>query len=477
MTRVHLIGIGGTGLSAIARVLLERGYEVTGSDRTFSAQAQELAALGARVSLGHHAENVRGAGLVVRSSAVPDDNVEVRAAVELGIPVLKRAQFLGQIMRGQQVIAVAGTHGKTTTSAMIAWALHSLGLDPSYIIGSSVKNLNKNAHAGQGSTFVIEADEYDHMFLGLEPDVAVITYLEHDHPDCFPTMDDYRSAFAAFVQRLKPGGVLLTCHDTPETRRMVESAPPGARAFTYGLEPGAGYLAENARPNESGGFDYEAVFKPAGEERQILASLRLQAPGVHNVRNSLAALAALHCALPAGSLAQHIPAAAQALGEFSGTGRRFDVLGTAQGVTVIDDYAHHPTEIRATLAAARARYPQQRIWAVWQPHTYSRTSTLQAAFAASFGDADRVLVTEVYAAREQAKDFHHFSAAQVVDQMQHPGAQFSPTLDETVEQLIQSVQPGDVLLVLSAGDADQVSSRVLAALQAAASPLRARKDA
>lgn len=471
MMHVHLIGIGGTGLSAIARVLLERGYMVSGSDRALSPQAKELAEAGVRVSVGHQAENVRGADLVVRSSAVPDDNVEVLAAQAAGVPVLKRAQFLGDIMRGQRVIAVAGTHGKTSTTAMIAWVLSRLGYDPSYIIGGTARNLKNNAHAGQGSAFVIEADEYDRMFLGLDPDVAVVTYLEHDHPDCFPTLEDYRAAFRAFVQRIKPGGLLLTCCDTPETSRLAQAVPAGAAALTYGLSATADYRAVQVHANALGGFDYQAVYQPAGAQLAALGSVSLQVPGEHNLRNSLAALAALHQFLLALSLPQEaasqLPAIAQALGEFNGTGRRFDLLGEAQGITIIDDYAHHPTEILATLAAARARYPQRRIWAVWQPHTYSRTSMLLPAFATAFGNADRVLVTEVYAAREKAVDFNNFSAAQVVDRMDHPGAQFSPTLDETTNNLLDQLQPGDIVLVLSAGDADQVSARVLAALRSA----------
>jgi UDP-N-acetylmuramate--alanine ligase len=467
MTHVHLIGIGGTGLSAIARVLLERGYMVSGSDRTLSPQAKELAEAGVRVTVGHEASNVLGTDVVVRSSAVPDDNPEVQAALAAGIPVLKRAQFLGEIMRGQHVIAVAGTHGKTTTTAMIAWVLTRLGLDPSYIIGGTAKNLNNNAHAGQGNTFVIEADEYDRMFLGLDPDVAVVTSLEHDHPDCFPTMDDYRAAFTAFVQRLKPGGLLLTCCDTPQTHALVQAVPAGTTARTYGLSGAADYRAEQVRPNARGGFDYEAIWQPAGSPQLALGSIRLQAPGEHNVRNSLAVLAALHHSLPGWS--SRLAEIASALGEFSGTGRRFDIQGEAQGVIIVDDYAHHPTEIQATLAAARARYPQARIWAVWQPHTYSRTRALLPAFAASFEHADRVLITEVYAAREKAVDFDNFSAALVAAQMQRPGVQFSPTLDGTVGILLQQLQPGDVVLVMSAGDADQISARVLAALQA---PLR-----
>lgn len=463
---VHFIGIGGSGLSAIARLLLESGYTVTGSDRLLSPLARDLQAAGARIDSGHSAENVRGADVVVRSSAVPDDNVEVVAALAAGIPVLKRAQFLGRLMEKKLGLAVAGTHGKTTTTAMLAWTLVQLNQDPSYIVGGTVKDLaGKNAHAGKGSQFVIEADEYDRMFLGLSPDVIIVTCLEHDHPDCYPTETDYFAAFKEFTGRLRRGGVLLVAHEDPLAHRLTGSAPRDTLPLTYGIDPEADYSAENVTPNQRGGFDYDAFWVNDKGHKNFLAHLSLQVPGKHNVLNSLAALAAVHQILPPAGLEDQIRTAALALGMFSGTGRRFDIQGEAGGVTVIDDYAHHPTEIQATLAAARARYPQRRIWAVWQPHTFSRTRTLLDAFAQSFENADRVLVTEIYAAREKTADFDNFTAAQVVARMAHPGAQFLPGLEENSAFLLQNLQPGDVLLVLSAGDADQISARVLAGLR------------
>jgi UDP-N-acetylmuramate--alanine ligase len=472
---VHIIGIGGSGLSAIARLLLESGYTVTGSDRARSPLAQELAEAGVRVDIGHSAENVRGADVVVRSSAISDDNVEVQAALAAGIPVLKRSeflgpQFLGRLLQNRLWIAVAGTHGKTTTSAMIAWLLVRLGQDPSYIIGGTAKNLDgRNAHAGSGSAFVIEADEYDRMFLGLNPNGIVVTYLEHDHPDCYPTPEAYYDAFAEFVQRLQPGGTLLLAYDNPETRRLAANAPKDADILTYGTDPAASYTARSLAVNARGGYDYDAHWSTTADQPTFLAHVSLQVPGMHNVRNSLAALAAIHRLVLHGGATELLQQAARALGEFSGTGRRFDVQGEMDGITVIDDYAHHPTEIQATLEAARARYAGHRIWAVWQPHTYSRTRTLLDSFARSFDDADQVVVTEVYAAREKAQDFMVsntvFSAAQVVEAMHHPGAHFIPTLEDSSAYLLQQLRTGDVLLVLSAGDADQVSQRVLAGLR------------
>jgi UDP-N-acetylmuramate--alanine ligase len=460
--RIFFIGIGGSGLSAIARLLLESGCTVSGSDRMLSPLAQELAEAGARVYAGHSAENVHDADLVIRSSAIPDSNVEVQAARAAGIPVLKRSDFLGQLMRDRLGIAVAGTHGKTTTTAMVAWLLARLGQDPSYIIGGTAKNLGgRNAHAGQGRAFVIEADEYDRMFLGLDPDVIVVSYLEHDHPDCFPTTEIYFQAFVDFVQRLRPNGLLLISADNPGAARLVGHAPTGARAMTYGTWPESDYHALKPTANPKGGFDFTAAF-----HEQPLAQVSLQVPGRHNAVNALAALAVIHQVLGE----EFMPQAAVALSEFSGTGRRFDIQGEVGGVTVIDDYAHHPTEIQATLAAARARYPQRRIWAVWQPHTFSRTRALLSEFARSFSDADRVIVTEVYAAREKAEDFENFSAGELVAQMQHPGARFIPALRDVTATLLDDLQPGDVLLVLSAGDADQVSANVLAGLKGRSTP-------
>jgi UDP-N-acetylmuramate--alanine ligase len=452
MKHIHLIGIGGTGLSAIARVLLEIGFEVSGSDRSRSPLSDALAKDGVKVMLGHSPDNIRDADQVVRSSAIADDNPEVVAAIQAGIPVLKRSEFLEQLLKNKLIIAIAGTHGKTTTAAMIAWMLVKLDQDPSYIVGGVLKNLNRNAHAGNGPIFVIEADEYDRMFLGMKPNLLVVTNLEYDHPDCFPTPEKYYAAFLEFTGRLEESGTILAAGDNAGSARLVaDAAKRGQMTLTYGLGQNNDYQGRNLVINSIGGYDLDVCY-----HNSLLGKLQLQVVGEHNACNAIATAAIAH------QLGLVISDAFTALRGFRGTSRRFDVLGEADGITVIDDYAHHPTEIRATLAAARARYPARRIWAVWQPHTYSRTRTLQQGFSDSFGNADQVIVTAIYAARETQADF---TADQLVRSMKHPAARYAASLDEATGYLLNNLLPGDVLVVLSAGDADQISSNVLAAIQ------------
>jgi UDP-N-acetylmuramate--alanine ligase len=454
MEHVHLIGIGGSGLSAIATILLERGYQVSGSDRQESPQTRRLVESGARIHYGHRGGNIAGADLVVRSSAVRDDNEEVLAARAAGIPVLKRAEFLEQMMVGQKPIAIAGTHGKTTTTAMIAWVLTSLDADPSYVIGGEAVNLGRNAHAGAGQFFVIEADEYDRMFLGIRPYVALVTNVEHDHPDCYPTPEDFHQAFLRFTQQVQPGGVLIACADDPGAAQLlVEAHSAGVMVLSYGISAGPrDYQAVNLQQNADGGLTFD-VFR---QSLLFVEQVALQVPGEHNVRNALAALCVVDW------LGLNIKETVKVLRQFRGAGRRFDVRGDFHGVTLIDDYAHHPTEIRATLAAARMRYPNRRLWAVWQPHTYSRTRALFEAFLAAFDSADCVLVTEIYAAREAAPA-DGFSARQVADAIalrdRNAGKiiLFATDLKDAVDQLELQLRPGDVTVVLSAGDADRIT--------------------
>jgi UDP-N-acetylmuramate--alanine ligase len=431
---------------------------VTGSDKTLSSFAADLQSIGVTIFVGHHPRNAAGADMVIRSSAIADDNPEVVAAKRAGIPVYKRSDFLGKLMADKTGIAVAGTHGKTTTTAMIAWMLYSMKRDPSFIVGGTLNNLKINARAGQGSPFVIEADEYDRMFLGLKPHIAVVTNLEHDHPDCYPTFEDMYTAFQRFVNLLPSDGTLIvSAEDEGAVSLLSYARTKGLSVISYSVQ---GEMTINSpqwmqartpKPNQRGGFDFSAMTNMGAAAASVM-NVSLKVPGEHNVRNALAALSV------AAVLGLPLQEAADTLSEFTGTGRRFEIRGEQKGVTVIDDYAHHPTEIKATLAGAKVRYPGRRIWAVWQPHTYSRTKTLFVEFSRAFGDADQVLVTEVYAAREAKQDF---SSAEVVSAMPHSSARFTGSLDDTTKYLLKHLRSGDVLLVLSAGDADQISKEVL----------------
>ncbi len=462
MTHVHFIGIGGSGLSAIARLLLESGYTVSGSDRALTPFADEVRKAGAAVYVGHHPRNITGADWIVRSSAVTEDNPEVKAAKKSGIPVYRRSDFLGRLMEEKIGIAIAGTHGKTTTTAMTAWVLTKLNRDPSFVVGGVVNDLGVNAHAGAGSAFVIEADEYDNMFLGLKPQIAIVTSIEHDHPDVFPTLESMYHAFEKFVDLLPEEGTLIVCAEDQGAMALIPHVRKAGRdVVSYGVQGDMTIntpywiQAHDLKANKRGGFDFTAT---TNLESKTSASVKvsLQVPGQHNVRNALAVLAIISVlGLPRKK-------AAQALADFTGTNRRFELRGEVNGIKVYDDYAHHPTEIRATLSGARARYPKDRIWAVWQPHTYSRTKTLFLDFARAFKDANEVIVTEVYAAREPQEEF---TSAEIVSAMPHMSARYIATLPGVTEYLLHHLESGDVMLVLSAGDADQVCTDVLKGLK------------
>jgi UDP-N-acetylmuramate--alanine ligase len=451
MEHIHFIGIGGTGLSAIATVLLEQGYTVSGSDLTESNLFEAVQKAGGTVTLGHMAENISGADLVVRSSAIPENNVEVQAAIEAEIPVLKRSEFMGRMMADKEVLAVAGSHGKTTTTSMLVWILSSLGMDPSFIVGGVVRNLGTNARSGQGKQFVIEADEYDYMFWGLNPDRAVITNVEYDHPDIFPTPQSFDEAFEGFVKNLKPDGSLVLCGDDPGALRLKKLLSADQKLVIYGSSGNElDYSAENLRVNLNAGTDFEIRIKTNGQESTLPVSLQI--PGEHNVLNALAAF------VVADGLGLDRQEIARVLGEFQGSERRFDIRGEYQGVLIVDDYAHHPTEIMKTLQAARDAYPTRRIWAVWQPHTYSRTITLFDKFCGSFEKADRVVVLDVYPARESKPE--GFRISDLVSSIKHDRVQHVPGIEQAVELLKFELQPADLLLVFTAGDAIEINQQI-----------------
>ena len=440
---IHLVGIGGTGLSAIARVLLGRGFVVSGSDRNLNELTVGLEQAGATLFEGHAGRQIQGADMLLISSAIPSDNPEILAAGRAGIPVLKRNDFLGLLTDDFYGIAVAGSHGKTTTTGMIAEIMIGAGQDPSVIVGATLPVIGSNGRAGQGDYFIIEADEYDYMFLGLRPSLAIVTNIEYDHPDIFPSVDAYRQAFRDFVLRIPSGGRLFACADDPGSAALADHAQAlPLRVSTYGLSQGE-WQAVEVRPNQLGGFDFLV-----NHDDHLVGLARLRVPGEHNVRNALAAIAV------ASTLGIEFEAIRQALASFGGLGRRFQLVGEVGDVTIVDDYAHHPTEIRATLAAARQRFPGRRLWAVWQPHTYSRTKAMLDEFSGCFEQADRVLALDIYQSRE--RDTLGINAAEVVANIRGTRAEHVGSIVEAADFLFERVLPGDVVLTLSAGDGNLV---------------------
>jgi len=427
-------------MSPMAAILLQRGEVVSGSDWQATPVTVRLAAAGATIYQGHQAAHVHGADRVVISSAVPADNPEVVEAHRLGLPVLKAAGLLGELMRGKVGLCVAGTHGKTTTTALLALALRQAGLDPSFVIGGVLRGLEISGYWGAGPHFVAEADEYDRRFLALTPHVAVITSIDPDHLDTYGTLAALEDAFAAFASRVPADGYVVACGDEPRVLALRKRPDRRGMFVTYGLGSGNDWPATEIIPNDAGGYDFTV-----GEAGRF----RLAVPGRHNVVNATAVVAV------AALLGVDLNAVRRALADFQGVHRRFEVLGEVNGVTVVDDYAHHPAEIQATLATARARYPDRRLVIVHQPHTYTRTRDLLPDFAVALADADVVVLTPIYAARE--RDTLGVSSADLAAAMRgHPHVQLVESLNQATLYVSNLLEPGDVLITLGAGDVNQV---------------------
>jgi UDP-N-acetylmuramate--alanine ligase len=446
--RVHFVGIGGIGMSGLARILHAWGYQVTGSDAAASDQTIRLASEGIPVTIGHHDASA-AADLVVMTAAVREDNPEVLAARRAGVPVVKRAELLGLLANARRCIAVAGSHGKSTTSGMLVSAMNALGMEPSYAVGAVVASTGSNAAPGKGSFMVVEADEYDHSFLWLQSHLAIVTNIEYDHPDIFSSQEAYDAAFGRFIERIKPGGSLIFAADDRGCSRLLarpELAIPDCHVG-FGENDSAAWRLTG----EDGAW---TLIAPSGES----VPLQLSVPGRHNARNATAALAAL-AALGIG------PAdAAAALSTYTGIGRRFETIGERNGIVVIDDYAHHPTELRATLDAARRHFPGRRLWAVFQPHTYSRTKAFLGEFAAALESADEILVLDIYPSRET--DTLGISSADLVRLM--PGqATTGGNVGEALPRLQTEVRPGDVVLTIGAGDVTTLGPALLTAIATA----------
>ena len=462
LAHVHFVGIGGARQAALAGMLLQMGgSEVSGSDLAPNATTDELAARGVKISPTHDATNIAGATLVVTTPAAPPTNAEIVAATAQGIQVIKNAVLLAALANAKRFLAIAGTHGKTTTTAMVAHLLRGAGLDPTFVLGGVAPSLGTAGYIGQGEFAVIEADEYDRTFLQLEPEYAIITNIEPDHLDYYGDFKSLQAAFRQFADNVKPAGRILICSDDTHAVDLVLSLKKdlggSLRFLLYGLSNSAEWRAADVKPNQAGGNNF-MVWHHYGR----LTSVRLPIPGAHNVINALAALAL--CRLVAPQINPEV--FAKQFETFQGVGRRFEVKGDAGGITVVDDYAHHPTEIKATLKAARARYAGRRIVALFQPHTYSRTKALLKEFGTAFQDADIVCLMEIFPSRET--DTLGISSADILSRMTHAGkSDIVLNHDFAWEEILKILEPGDVFLTLGAGDVWKVGETVLEALESA----------
>jgi UDP-N-acetylmuramate--alanine ligase len=452
--KVHFVGIGGMGMCGIAEVLINMGYHVTGSDIQQSEITKHLESIGGKISYGHKAENVSDTDVVVVSSAIKGYNPEVEAARARMIPIIPRAEMLGELMRMKFGITVAGSHGKTTTTTMLSHVLTAAGLDPTAVIGGRVNSLGlANARLGTSEYLVAEADESDGSFLRLTPTLAVVTNMDAEHLDHYGNFDNIKKAFTDFINRVPFYGMTAICIDHPALQGLLPDLHK--RFVTYGLAPQADYRARNVR------FDGMHSKYIAWRRAEELGEISIPLPGNHNVLNSLAVLAICDY------LEVPMEVVAKALSEFDGIQRRFTIRGEIGGVTIIDDFGHHPTEVRATLQAARAGYAGQRIIAAFQPHRYSRTRDQFHEFARSFYDADKVFISDVFAAGEAPiEGATSDSLVQAIRSSGHNDVTHVPAREDLATEIAGLVRPGDIVITLGAGDVQLTCNELIAALEA-----------
>jgi UDP-N-acetylmuramate--alanine ligase len=434
---IHFVGIGGIGMSGIAEVLKDAGYVVSGCDLKSSAATDLLHRRGIPIAVGHDPAHLDGVDLLIMTAAVRGKNPEIDAAKARGIQVMRRSEMLGEIVNRKRAVGISGTHGKTTTSAMIAVVLEEAGLDPTVLVGGMLRNLATNAKAGRGEFLVVEADEYDRTFHHLHPEVAVVTNIEADHLEYYGSFEAIVDAFRIFIAGIRPGGAVVACLDDPAVRELVK----GLNVISYGLSEDAGLRAENLVFDERG-----TSFEVPG-----VGHFKLFVPGEHNVRNALATIGV------ARQLGIEAEVIARGLAKFLGVDRRFQILGEYAGAIIVDDYAHHPTEIRATLDAARRGYPRRRIVALFQPHLYSRTRDFAREFADSLRVADMPLVAPIYAAREEA--IEGITARLIAD---HGVELLDRTNDEIVQEMRRRLEPNDLFITMGAGDVHQIAEALVA---------------
>jgi UDP-N-acetylmuramate--alanine ligase len=470
--RIHFVGIGGIGMSGIAEVLLNLGYKISGSDLKSSAVTERLAALGATIFEGHDAANIAGSDVVVTSSAVTIDNLEVAEARRLHVPVIPRAEMLAELMRLKYGIAIAGMHGKTTTTSMVAAVLAAGGLDPTVVVGGRVDAMGSNARLGKSHYLVAEADESDRSFLKLSPILSVVTNIDREHMDCYRDMHDVRRTFLEFMERVPFYGMVVGCNDDPVLRRLLPRVH--RRVTTYGTTPGSDFLITvpqvrarsvganlgETRTGDTPVSRFRVLHKEKEGREKDLGEFTLHVPGIHNVLNAAAAIAV--------GTALDIPAdkIRAALDSFRGVDRRFQLRGKAAGVSVIDDYGHHPTEIRATLAAAR-QCGFRRIHVVFQPHRYTRTRDLMDEFTTAFTDADSLFLLDIYAASEKPIEGITADAlARRITEKGHRSALYIPSFQDAAAAAAALARPGDMILTLGAGSIAQLAPMIVERLVA-----------
>jgi UDP-N-acetylmuramate--alanine ligase len=458
--RIHLVGIGGSGMSGIAEVLLTTGYAVSGSDLKLSPVTERLRQLGAKIYQGHQAENVVGAHVVVISSAVRPDNIELVEAHRLKIPVIPRAEMLAELMRLKCGIAVAGAHGKTTTTSMVAAVLASAGLDPTFVVGGRVNHAGTNARVGQGDYMVVEADESDRSFLLLAPVIAVVTTIDREHLDHYASLEEIQETFVQFVNRVPFYGTVILCLDEPNVQAIIPRVK--RPVITYGTSSQADVIITDIKL-EGLASEFRLTYR-----RDDLGLFHLPSPpGIHNVHNAAAAAAV--------ALSLNVPAELirTGLAKFSGVGRRFEIKGTYGGVTLIDDYGHHPAEIRATLEAARG-CGYKRLLVLFQPHRYTRTQHLWEEFTHSFNQVDVLVLTEIYAAGESPiMGITGERLAEAISSAGHKNVVFSSTMQGGLEYMLREARPGDAILTIGAGSVNRVLDQLALLLGSRVSPIHA----
>jgi len=438
---IHMVGIGGIGMSGMAEILIQRGYKVTGSDGASNETTDRLKELGATIYQGHAPENIEGADVVVYTSAVKaDENEETKAALENRIPTIKRAEMLAELMKMKFGIGVAGTHGKTTTTTMIGHVTQDGNYDPTIMVGGKVHSFDKtNAVVGKGDVIVVEADEFDRTFLRLTPSIAIITNIEAEHLDIYDDLEDVKGAFIDYANKVPFYGAVIVCLDDPNVRSILPDLE--RRIISYGLSPQAQVRAVDLQMNQ-----FTSTFTVMNDD-QKLGVITLKAPGDHNVKNALAAVAT------GIELNIDFKLIKQGLERYVGVFRRFQKKADEQGIMVIDDYAHHPTEVQATLNAARKGWPDRRIVAVFQPHLYSRTQDLYKEFGLSFSDAEVLVITDVYPSREKPiEGVTGKLIADTAEQYGHKNVNYVEDKANVTEKLKEIVKPGDIIITMGAGD-------------------------